>query len=50
MKYQSTDKLFSETVIKADEVDLTRMSAGNISTRAGEGPVGITASEMVNVE
>jgi len=44
MKYQSIRKQLFETVIKANEVDLIRMSAGNISTRAGEGLVAITPS------
>jgi len=44
MKYQSIRKQLFETVIKANEVDLIRMSAGNISTRAGEGLVAITHS------
>jgi len=44
MKYQSIRKQLFETVIKANEVDLIRMSAGNISTRASEGLVAITPS------
>lgn len=44
MKYQSIRKQLFETVIKANEVDLIRMSAGNISTRAGKGLVAITPS------
>ena len=44
MKYQSTREKLFETVIKANEVDLIRMSAGNISTRTEDGMVAITPS------
>jgi len=44
MKYQSTREQLLEAVIKANEVDLIRLSAGNISTRTEDGLVAITAS------
>ncbi|MBL7164513.1 MAG: class II aldolase/adducin family protein [Anaerolineales bacterium] len=44
MKYQSTREQLLDTVIKANEVDLIRMSAGNISTRTADGLVAITPS------
>ena len=44
MKYQSTREQLLEAVIKANEVDLIRLSAGNISTRTEDGRVAITPS------
>ena len=44
MKHQSTREQILETVVKATEVDLIRMSAGNISTRTDDGMVAITPS------
>jgi len=44
MKYQSVRKQLLEAVFEASEVDLIRMSAGNLSTRAGDGLVAITPS------
>lgn len=44
MKYKSTREQLLETVVKANEVDLIRMSAGNISTCAEDGLVAITPS------
>ena len=44
MKYQNTREQVLETVVKATEVDLIRMSAGNISTRTDDGLVAITPS------
>jgi len=44
MRYQSTREQLLEAVIKANEVDLIRLSAGNISTRTEDGLVAITAS------
>lgn len=42
MKYQTAREQVLETVVKANEVDLIRMSAGNISTRTEDGLVAIT--------
>ena len=42
MKYQSVREQLFDTVLKANEVDLIRMSAGNISTRTEDGLVAIT--------
>lgn len=44
MNYQTTREQLLETVVKANEVDLIRMSAGNISTRTDDGLVAITPS------
>jgi len=44
MKYQSTREQLLDTVTKANQVDLLRMSAGNISTRTDDGLVAITPS------
>lgn len=44
MKYQSTREQLLDAVIKANEVNLIRLSAGNISTRMEDGLVAITAS------
>jgi L-ribulose-5-phosphate 4-epimerase len=44
MKHLSTRKQLLDTVIKANEVDLIRISAGNISTRTNDGLVVITPS------
>ncbi|MCD6287229.1 MAG: class II aldolase/adducin family protein [Anaerolineae bacterium] len=44
MRYQSTREQLLKAVIKANEVDLIRLSAGNISTRTEDGLVAITAS------
>lgn len=44
MNYQSIREQLFETVIKAHEADLIRMSAGNISTRTGESLFAITPS------
>ena len=44
MKYQSTREQLLAAVVKANEVDLIRLSAGNISTRTEDGLVAITAS------
>jgi len=44
MKYQTTREQILDTVVKATEVDLIRMSAGNISTRTDDGMVAITPS------
>ncbi|MCK5053166.1 MAG: class II aldolase/adducin family protein [Anaerolineales bacterium] len=42
MKYQSIREQILEAIIKAKEVDLIRLSAGNISTRIGKDLVAIT--------
>jgi L-ribulose-5-phosphate 4-epimerase len=44
MNYNSIREQLLEAVIKANEVDLIRLSAGNISTRTEDGLVAITAS------
>ncbi len=44
MKYQSVREQLFDTVLKANKVDLIRMSAGNISTRTEDGLVAITPS------
>jgi len=44
MKYQSIREQLLAAVTKANEVDLIRLSAGNISTRTEDGLVAITAS------
>jgi len=44
MKYQSTRERLLDAVIKANEVDLIRLSAGNISTRTEDELVVITSS------
>ena len=44
MNYKSIREQLLDTVVKANEVDLIRMSAGNISTRTGDGLVAITPS------
>ena len=44
MNYKSTREQLLDTVIKANEVDLIRMSAGNISTRTEDELVAITPS------
>ncbi|OQY31271.1 MAG: hypothetical protein B6I38_06065 [Anaerolineaceae bacterium 4572_5.1] len=44
MKYKSIREQLFDTVHKANEVDLIRMSAGNISTRTEDGLVAITPS------
>ncbi len=44
MKYQATREQILDTVVTATEVDLIRMSAGNISTRTDDGMVAITPS------
>jgi len=44
MNYQSTREQLLDTVTKANQVDLLRMSAGNISTRTDDGLVAITPS------
>ncbi len=44
MKHQSVREHLLDSVIKANEVDLIRLSAGNISTRTEDGLVAITAS------
>ncbi len=44
MKYETTREQVLESVFKATEVDLIRMSAGNISTRTEDGRVAITPS------
>lgn len=44
MKYQSVRTRIFDAVKKANEVDLIRMSAGNISTRTEDGLVAITPS------
>ena len=42
MKYKSAREQIFETVMKANQVDLIRMSAGNISARIENGLIGIT--------
>ena len=44
MNYQSTRERLLDAVNKANEANLIRLSAGNISTRTGDGLVAITAS------
>lgn len=44
MKYKADRENLLETVVKANVVDLIRMSAGNISTRTDDGLVAITPS------
>ena len=44
MKYQTAREELFEIVTRANEVDLIRMSAGNISTRTEDGMVAITPS------
>lgn len=44
MKHQSIREELLGTVVKANEVDLIRLSAGNISTRIGKDLVAITPS------
>ncbi len=44
MKYVSVREQLLDTVTKATEVDLIRLSAGNISMRTGDGLIAITPS------
>ncbi len=44
MQYKSIREQLLDTVVKANEVDLIRMSAGNISARTEDGQVAITPS------
>ncbi|MEN8173187.1 MAG: class II aldolase/adducin family protein, partial [Chloroflexota bacterium] len=44
MNYQSVRQNLLDTVIKANQADLLRMSAGNISTRMDDGLIAITPS------
>ncbi|MBT3712301.1 MAG: class II aldolase/adducin family protein [Anaerolineae bacterium] len=46
MNYKKAREELLETVVKANEVDLIRLSAGNISTRTDEGMVAITPSDV----
>ena len=47
MNYQSTRERLLDAVVKANEANLVRLSAGNISTRTEDGLVAITASDVV---
>ena len=46
MKYQSIREKILVSVVKANETNLIRLSAGNISTRTADGLIAITASDV----